>query len=86
MRTLEKDPKNKATMGRRCFLVRKLNVPLRTCAPTHYAVGFALRCVHAHFSMRICIEMCVSTLLNANPMVGVLGAHALKGKKTAFVS
>ena len=79
MRTLEKDPKNKATMGRRCFLMRKLNVPLRTCAPMHYAVG-------THISMRICIEMCVCTLLNANPMVGVLGAHALKGKKTVFVS
>jgi hypothetical protein len=29
--------------------------------------------------MQIRIEMYVRTLLNANPRVGVLGAHALKG-------
>jgi hypothetical protein len=31
-------------------------------------------------------DMCPYAFLNVNPMVGVLGAHALKGKKTAFVS
>jgi hypothetical protein len=32
--------------------------------------------MHTHISIRICIEMCMCTLLNANLMVGVLGAHA----------
>ena len=77
MRTLEKDPKNKATMGRRCFLVRKLNVPLRTCAPMHYAVG-------THISMRICILICLCTFLNVNPMVEVVRARALQGKKKSW--
>jgi len=33
-----------------------------------------------HFSKKIHIEMCVCTLLNANPVVERVGAHALEGK------
>ena len=33
--------------------------------------------------MQIRFEMCVCTLLNANPVVEGVGAHALKGRKTA---
>jgi hypothetical protein len=31
--------------------------------------------------MRICFEMCVCTLLNANPVVERVGAYVLKGKE-----
>jgi len=41
-------------------------------------LGFALRNVQTHISKQICIEMCVCTLLNANPVVERVEAHAQK--------
>ena len=63
----------------------KLILPLRAYALTLLPIGFALRSVQTHISMRNCFEMCVCTLLNANPMGGRLRAYAVKGKKTASV-
>ena len=36
--------------------------------------------------MRNCFEMCVYTLLKANPMGERVKTYALKGKKTAFTT
>jgi hypothetical protein len=59
----------------------KLNMPLRACALTLSTFEFVLKSVQTYISMQIRIEMCVCTLLNANPMVERVRAHALKGKK-----
>ncbi|KAG0520160.1 hypothetical protein BDA96_08G049600 [Sorghum bicolor] len=57
-----------------------LFLPLRACALTPSTTGFALRSVQTHISMQIRFEICVCTLLNANPVVEGVGAHALKSK------
>jgi len=58
----------------------KFSLPLRACALTLLPIGFALRSVQTHISMRNCFEKCVCTLLKANPMGGRVRAYALKGK------
>ena len=55
-------------------------LPLRAYALTLPPIGFALRSVQTHISKQFRIEMCVCTLLKANPMGGRVRAHALKGK------
>ena len=59
----------------------KFILPLRACALTLLPIGFALRSVQAHISMRNCFEICVFTLLKANPMGERVRACGLKGKK-----
>ena len=54
-------------------------MPFRACALSIFTTGFALRNVHTHILMQIRIEICVCILLNANPVVDVLRARALKG-------
>jgi hypothetical protein len=64
----------------------KLILPLRAYALTLPSIGFALRSVQTHISMRNYFEMCVCTLLKANPMGRRVRACVLKGKKkTAFL-
>jgi len=58
-------------------------IALRAYALTLPPIGFALRSVQTHISMRNCFEMCVCALLKANPIGGRVRAYALKGKKTA---
>jgi len=53
---------------------------LRAYALTLPPIGFALRSVQTHISKQFCIEMCVYTLLKANPMGRRVRAYALKGK------
>ena len=60
----------------------KLILPLRAYALTLPPIGFALRNVQTHISMRNCFEMCVCTLLNANPMGGRVRAYAQKTPST----
>ncbi|EES08911.2 hypothetical protein SORBI_3005G202600 [Sorghum bicolor] len=55
--------------------------PLRTYALTLSPIGFALRSVQTPISKQIRIEMCVCTLLKANPMGRRVSTHALKGKE-----
>ena len=62
----------------------KFILPLRACAPTLSSIGFALRSVQTHISMRNCFEMCVCTLLKANPMGERVRTYAFKGKKNCF--
>ena len=49
-------------------------------------IRFVLRSVQTYISMRNCFEMCVYTLLKANPMDGRVRAYALKGKKNCVPS
>jgi hypothetical protein len=50
---------------------------LRTHALTLPLIKFTLRSVQTHISMQNCIEMCVCTLLKANPMRERVRAHTL---------
>ena len=56
-------------------------LPLRAYALTLPPIGFALKSVQTHISKQIRIEMCVCTVLKANPMGRRVRAHALKGKE-----
>jgi hypothetical protein len=47
-------------------------LPLRVCTLTLSTIGFVLRSVQTHISIQIHIEMCVCTLINANPTVDAL--------------
>ena len=62
----------------------KFILPLRACALTPPPIEFALRSVQIYISMQNYFEMCVCTLLKANPMGRRVKACALRGKKTAF--
>jgi hypothetical protein len=57
---------------------------LSTYAPTLSSIGFVLRNVQTHILMRNYIEICVCTLLNANPIGERVRAYALNGRKTVF--
>jgi len=46
--------------------------------------GFVLRSVQTHISKQFRIEICVCTLLKANPMGGRVMAYVLKGKINFF--
>jgi len=60
----------------------KFSLPLRACALTLLPIGFVLRSVQTHISMQNCFEICVCTLLKANPMGRRVRAYA--GKKNPF--
>jgi len=53
---------------------------LRAYAFTLLLIGFALRSVQTHISKQFHIEMCVCTLLKANPMNERVRAYDLRGK------
>jgi len=53
---------------------------LSVYAPTLSTTGFVLKNVQTHISEQIHIEMCVYTLLNANPVAERVRARALEGK------
>ena len=52
----------------------------RAHALTLLSIRFTLKSVQTHISKQFRIEMCVYTLIKANPMSGRVRAHALKGK------
>ena len=54
---------------------------LKGICPHSLTHWIRLRSVQTHISKQIRIEMCVCTLLKANPMGRRVRAHALKGKE-----